>query len=798
MKNWVITANDPGAYTIASDARCISTSYTNDQIWELTLDRGDPPAVAVETTFGLRVRNLRIFPRFIEHETAVINPNDYAKVPIIERVYPNYLALTFEPFDGLKVYIEYWIPESQVITGRTRILNQRLRERKICLEWAVRLTVNEYDQRMMPKNMHTSTVLSSQLEGLAPTFFQTGGAIFGSGPYPSLAVDFILPPGGERIISWALASKETSDASFEHARKTVARAWDAEIARLDILNNGLIAIETGNPDWNIAFSLAQKSALSLLLGPSDNLNYTSFILNRQPDQGFSNSKNGADYPQTWSGQTALETLFLASYLLPSHPELVKGFLLNFLSSQTEDGSIDWRPGLGGQRTGILATPVLTRLAWEIYQVTEDQIFLKDIYPKLVDFIKAWFSPIHDRDGDGIPEWGHALQAGFDEHPLFSAWHTEAQNVDIQVSESPALCAFLYSEIKALISIARILMDEKHIVYLQHYADKLHQAVELSWHEDQARYQYWDRDTHLSHPGELLGERKGPGEIYLKRKFDVPVRLVISIQGSKKRSRQTSIFIHGINAKGQHRVERIAQEQSQWQLEFSSVTSQQTYLQLDYIDITNIDSTDIVQVQIINFQHPDITLLLPLWAKIPVQERAACLVEKTICNTNIFWQPFGLPFCPPNGKQNSDSSFARVSILWNNLIGEGLLAYGFQKETSELINHLMKAVTKNLKEHKCFLSRHHAKTGQGVGERHAIQCLAPLGLFLKTLGVRPLSATKVALHGNNPFPWPVTVRYRGLTITKDARKTKVTFPGGQTAVVKGPKPHLITLDENKSS
>ncbi len=798
MKTWALTANDPGSYTIASDARCIPTSFTNDQIWELTLDGGDPAAVAVQTTYGLRVRNLRIFPRFVEGDTAIINPNDFAKAPIIERAYPNLIVTTLEPFEGLKVIIEYWVPNSQVIAGRTRITNQRLSERNICLEWAVKLTVSEADKPMMPQEMQTSTVLYSHIEGLSPIFFQTGGAKFGSGPYPSLAVDFILPAGGERTFAWSLASMETHEASFEAARNIVSLNWDAEIARLDILNQGLISIETGIPDWDIAFSLAQKSAFNLLAGPSDKLTNTSFTLSRHPDQGYSNSEIGADYPQAWRGQSALEAYFLSGFLLPSHPNLVQGILTNFLSSQTENGFVDWRPGLGGQQSGVLATPILAHLAWETYQVTNNLIFLKSIFPKLINFINIWFTPSYDRDGDGLPEWDHSLQAGFDEHPLFSAWHTEVQNVDIQVSESPVLCAFLYNEIQALKSIAHVL-NEPHIIdHLHLCASKLHQAVEQSWNDESANYQYWDRDTHLSHPGELLGKRQGPGEIYLKRSFDVPVRLVISIQSVDKPPLQAGISIHGVNASGEHRVERADHDQFQWQLMGSSVTSRQTYKQLEYINIVDIAATDNVHVQIVNYQHPDITLLTPLWAKIPDHNRATNLVQHTIRNPNTYWQPFGLPLCPEYHIKNPDSPLARVSILWNHLIGEGLLTYGFQQESAELTTHLMKAVVKNLKERKCFMSRHYADTGQGAGDRHAIQCLAPLTLFLKTLGVRPYSSTKVALQGDHPFPWPVTIRYRGLNIVKDTQKTKVTFPGGQTVVVKGSKPHLITLDKQEKA
>ncbi|MBG7609740.1 MAG: hypothetical protein IZT55_02620 [Anaerolineae bacterium] len=794
MKTWELMSNDPGSYTIASDARCSPTSFTNDQIWELSLDGGDPAAISVQTTYGLRVRNFRIFPRFIEGDTALINPTDFSKEPIVEKVYPNFIVVKLEPFDGLIVSIEYWVPNSQVIAARTRIVNERLSERNICLEWSLKLTPSGDEQAVFPLEMHSSTILCLPVTGLSPIFFQSGGAKFGSGPFPSLAVDFNLPAGGERSYIWSLASKETTENSFEEARKIVSLDWDAKIARLDILNQGLISIETGIPEWDAAFALAQKSAFSLLTGPNEKLDHPSFALSRHPDHGFSTSADGAGYPQAWRGQTALEAFFLSGFLLPSHPDLIQGFLTNFLTSQTENGFVDWRPSLGGQQSGILATPILAHLTWETFKVTNNLVFLKNIFPKLIKFINIWFTPPFDFDGDGLPEWSHSLQAGFDEHPLFSAWSADVQNVDIQISESPVLCSFIYNEIQALSSMAQILNQQQDINHLLKFSSKLHKAVEQSWNKEFASYQYWDRDTHNSHPGDLLGKRQGPGEINIERTFKSSIRLVITIKGIRKTPRQAEISIHGVKLSGKHCIERVPKDQYQWQQLVCSVTSRHTYLELDIININNIDDTDFVQVQIVNYQHLDITLLLPLWAKIPDQERATELLINTIRNPKNFWQPFGLPFSPKYHTQYPDSPLARVSILWNNIVGEGLLSYGFQKESAELITHLMKAVVHNLIEHKCFMSRHNAQSGQGAGDRHAIQCLAPLSLFLKTLGVIPYSPNKVALYGNHPFPWPVTIRYRGLTIVKDHHKTKVTFSGGQTVIIKGPKSQIVALNE----
>jgi hypothetical protein len=55
-----------------------------------------------------------------------------------------------------------------------------------------------------------------------------------------------------------------------------------------------------------------------------------------------------------------------------------------------------------------------------------------------------------------------------------------------------------------------------------------------------------------------------------------------------------------------------------------------------------------------------------------------------------------------------------------------------------------------------------------------------------------------LSGNNPFPWPVTVKYRGLTIMRQQGKTSVIFPDGQTVETDDPEdgdiaPRTISLE-----
>ncbi|MBE0698261.1 MAG: hypothetical protein IH586_15185, partial [Anaerolineaceae bacterium] len=70
MHNWNLAAGDPLTLTLAADARLVTTNYSDDQIWELSLGGGEPAALALQTTYGLRAHWLRLFPRFVRGETA--------------------------------------------------------------------------------------------------------------------------------------------------------------------------------------------------------------------------------------------------------------------------------------------------------------------------------------------------------------------------------------------------------------------------------------------------------------------------------------------------------------------------------------------------------------------------------------------------------------------------------------------------------------------------------------------------------------------------------------------------------
>ncbi len=64
--------------------------------------------------------------------------------------------------------------------------------------------------------------------------------------------------------------------------------------------------------------------------------------------------------------------------------------------------------------------------------------------------------------------------------------------------------------------------------------------------------------------------------------------------------------------------------------------------------------------------------------------------------------------------------------------------------------------------------------------------------MKVLGVEILSSTRVKLEGDNPFPWDVTIGYKGLKVIRGTNKTEVVFANGKSVVVTGIESTVVEL------
>ena len=789
MQEWSLRAGDPMNLTLTADARLSAPNYVNDHIWEMELGAGDPSALSLRTTYGLRARSMRIFPRFTEAGATVADVSKFVVPPVIHRCYPNFLELTFSPFEGLEVTYEVRIPDSNTLCGRVTVFNRSTEKRKPRLEMCAALVPLE-GHAFSHTQMQMVNVLVGQTSGLIPLLFLTGGPLPGPGPQPSLMVDLDLDPGISRQLTWAQAATGGHQSSFDTARLVAAQAWDAERARIELVNAGdTIQIQTGDKEWDAALALSQNAAFSLFFPANDKLPRPSFMQARGPDQGYSRKGDGGDYPASWSGQTPLDTYYLSS-VIPAAGHLVQGLLQNFLSVQTEEGVIDGKPGLGGQRGRYQAMPLLASIAWNLHCASDDDGFLQNVFPKLLNFYWAWFSPKNDRDRDGIPEWAHLMQTGYEENPTFDTWNPWSQGADITCMQNPALMGMLYCEAQVLIQMAEQLGREDDVRLVKKQIENLKTALDEAWDARTALYHYRDRETGESTPGKILGRLKGSGTLKLKQTFEPPIRLLIEVQTKSPGAKRPQVIISEFATKGENEV--IHGGQFHWHSGGLIATSQQVHPKIGRIQVKGIDRNDKVIVRRLNYTGEDHTLLLPLWAGVPNSQQARVLIDRTILSAERFDRPYGIPACPNVPNAEADAACSSVYLPWNLLICEGLLAYGFRYEAARLVVHFMTAVIQNLKQKRAFYQRYHAETGSGLGERNALSGLAPVGLFLQVLGVQILSATSVRLEGENPFPWPVTIQYKGLKIVRGLDRTEVRFPNGKRMSIDDPAPCMVSL------
>ena len=792
MRTWNLHQGDALQLTIASDPRLADPDYPNDHIWDLDLSGGDPSALSIRSTYGLRARMMRIFPRFSENNKSINDPDQFPKPVTVKSFYPNFISVTFSPINDIDVSAYYWAAGSQVIAGQFSISNQSHRQHTLRFELIGQLIPLE-GQPMSSSLRQSVATLEGQAAELFPVLFLTGGPVPGPGPYTSLSMGIDMTPGSSRQFSWALASLKSPQESFDFARKTASRPIEAEKALIENINfSDTVEIHTGDQDWDSAFALSQKNALSLFMPGRGTFPEPGFVLSRQPDHGFSHQGDGSDYQQLWNGQSILEAQYLIS-LLPGASYLSRGILNNYLHIQDKhNGFIDCRPGLAGQKGRFLAAPLLSGIAWKISQEGKDMGLINKVYPSLLQFFWSWFSPAIDSDKNGIPEWKSSLQTGLEDNPLFEGWHDWADGVNIQTVTSPGLLSELYDEAQCLIKMAELNGRSSDILTLTSQADKLRKMVLSCWNKDDLAYHYLDRDTHLCLPGNLLREQKADSMITLGINFSSPVRIQVRLTGQDISLKRPKITIHGkLNDK--EITEVLESRNFSFSTRGASLTTDRIFTHIQDVEIEGINPDSDLLIKTIDLTALDISLLLPLWAGIPDEEDAQALVYRTIMDASQFDHPFGIPALSRITEPQAEMIGSSVHLPWNQLIGEGLLRYGYRMEAVRLSVHLMAAVIQNLKQAHAFYRSYNAETGAGQGDKNALQGFAPVGFFLETLGVKIESPNRVILSGENLYPWPVTVKYKGLTVTRLMGRSEIVFPNGQTVSLNDPTNSVISCE-----
>lgn len=778
MRDWHTALERFGSISLAADTRLIKDPGGKDYVWSVTSSHVEPPALTCLTRYGLQARSFQIFPFFFKDGLLVHHPRDFARPPCIHTFTPNLLTLSFSPWEEVSCQARYWIPDGQAVAGNFKFDNNSRKPLEFQFKLGAILHPHDGGQRMRPASHQGRTILSGRSVDIHPVLLLTGGAQAETSPFPNLSLDVQLPPAGTKRIQWVSPAMNSLERSFQCTQELLAENWRAAQAKVENLWQGQLHITTGDPDWDLAFALTQKTGFSSIRKRGKNGH--QFINGRlNPDQPLETVPKGQQSPSQ-GRLSALQSYYFMRTISPTSTAILKALLDRHLDPFQDGKALQEE---GGNPKTPLPFPLLAQMAWEMSGKIGDPEFLKERFPALVAYLDDWFSPKQDRDGDGIPEWSRADQTECHAHPshfLSPNWYLTPH---IQTMESPALCALLVCELNAILSLLDSLELDIPRRRFEAHKSKLLKMIRDSWDPEKCSYQRRDRSTHTSHRGRLLGRGKGPGLIIINHKLENPSRIVLHLTSEKPISPKTKIFLHGKGKTKEHWVENLNSHQIIWHQNHGSLTSSRVYSFLEYVVPYGIHPDVEVEIHTADYQSNDIMLLLPLRSGDPQSQQAHTLIADKVLEGGDYLTEFGL-------QSGTQPKIPTVLLPWNLLITEALLTHDERALAADLVRRNMDAVIQNLGREKSFYAEYRSDSGEGHGKGYQIGGTAPIGTFLSALGVEIRSQQEVVVEGNNPFPWPVSLSYRGLKITKEEKKTTIIFPDGQETVIQAPVKKVI--------
>lgn len=781
QRRWRITASDPHALQLAADARISATDFTDDQSWEIALDTGDAPAFALRTGLGGRVGLMSLVPMWIIENRPIYLHQGYVSPPVVTRFAPGFAQLEAKLTPTINLRIDVWVIESHALGVGITLKNTASTPVEVTLRLVGFAAANNRELPVKAANILSNTLLSfGQIAGSFPLVMLENGAIDTAGQNIGAAIT--LPARGTASARFIHTATDDLAKSINLAKQWLAESWNKHVRKIARVADAVPSIETGDPALDAVIAFSYQQVMQAFIKPTSFLPHASVVATRQPSEGYSPRGDGGDMPRSWSGQGAHLAYLTALAAASVDKTLAQGIVRNYLAVQRGDGWIDAKPGLGGGSIGVLCPPILARLAWNIWQYTQDDQFLAEVFSPLMRFFTRWFEADQDADGDGFPEWSREAQMGYSFFPTFAQGLPFGQNADVKTVESPDLIAYLLSEATSLREMAVSLGRNDSIEALSAHITRLTALLDSLWNDTERRYQYRDRDTHLTTTGQrILSDARADEDHVLALDITPPNRLIIIVRGGAERTPHFTLTIEGRAANGSAILEKVTADDFVWSTGRGVYTTRAAFAVVDRLRADGLVSAYRLEARTLDTTGFDLNGVLPLWSKHLSPERTRALIDH-ITNPDHFWRTNGvLMASAQNPHHDPDHAVGSLGVwgFYVTLIGEALLEAGDLEHATDLTKKLLGVQARVLRDQKAFYETYHADEPRGMGERGNIMGAAPLHLLIRVLGVRILSKTQV--HTGGAFVWgnPVTVTQHGVSVRRTAEETTVTFPSGNT-------------------
>lgn len=797
LRRHSIKADRPFDFHLAADARTSRTDYVDDQAWVLRLGARDEAALAFQTEFGGRAGLVSLVPMWRFDSRVVYQQLGYAREPEISYFAANMIQVEAAPIEDLDLIARFWAMDSRAAGGEFNLTNLSAEHRSLQLDLFGHVVIKGRNHKLNVLTMadYSLALHLGEIGNLNPVATLAGASVEVYGgriSSPKIGCLIELAPGESARIPFVVAGLADMRDSYSVAMNWMSRPWAPYFEQIDRNAAAMPRISTGEPAWDLLLDLSAVQLIKSLMDPTEHLPHHSLVAYRCADRGWSRRGDGADHVRAWSGQDPTFTYAAVAALASIDRDLAKGILRNFFAVSDETGVIDRRPGLAGQRQGVLQIPILARLSLMLVEETDDRDFAVEALPPLRAFFSRWLA--EDADGDGVPEWQTERQMGYITFPTFGRGQAWAQGADARQLESSDLLAYLVSEADALRQLAELIDEKETAEFAGEQLQLLEAHLEEFW--DGSRYTYRDRDSHVTSAGIDLVYRAAGDEAHeINQELGYPARVMVRVVGGVTQRPRITMILEGKDLEGADLVVEASVDDFLWQNRQGVFTTKQPLSQVERIAIRGLSRVYKVYARTLDSSRLDINALLPLWSGRLSPERAAAMVGLALDEAH-FLRPNGLTMVSASDR-NYDPSNARggggIWIYWLTLVCEGMLKAGYRQEATEIVKRLLDALARVLEREGRLAQFYHADEAKGFGEEHHLSGIVPLKLLADVIGILIVAEDSVWLGGKFTWDQPVSVEQHGVTVTRSNDESRVEFPSGHSIALDADAPWQLVQD-----
>ncbi len=718
-----------------------------NQGWILPLTKANPFYPAVELINENPGITFQFFPRFNEPFRSQVKNTDYDPSLHLECFSWDWIEFKHHPLEDLEVKSIYWSPDPGVICGDSWITNHRDQNRDILQDIVCMLKMDGAGNLITSEKINGRSILTGNINNHNLVLFLAGNTYFKEDPSPFLQTKLTFTPNSTENVRWICISSNSKKAALESLENIIQLDWAGEISHRKVTHQSQLEIITGDPDWDFVLAMSQKQSI---------LRYHQLAFqekhNRPHDINIS----------------PIQALMLLQSRENQTSETAST-ILDLVFNQSSYSN----PGRGNSNNNSSPPILAAELLWQIHRCNFSGDIWSNYLEKTTEWLEEWFSPGLDRDADGIPELNHPgiLYVGGSDTP--AELPSANQIISYPYLESPGLCAIIYNDICRIENLLQIFGNNSDH-QTQERKKILSKFLQESWNIKDHEFQNRDSHSHQVVKGFDIFDNLHPGLNILRTDFSQASRIGIlhHRQSADHTSEEFSIICHGLDRLGKYRIEEFNSGNFTWGGEFDWEISETVYSKLDYCILNTNAPNGQINLIAPTTSGKDIIQFLPLWAGVLPEDETRDILSRYYLTQNVTIPLLDSVLSLILGEST-------MQLFWNLLLGHSLLSVGWHHTAAELIGRWMAAIIPVLRQSGGFFPGYGSKTGTGKGIENSLESLFPVKFFLEVLGISFLQDNQLRIEGENPFPWPVTLKFKGYEIRREKHQTTITHSGKDT-------------------